>query len=96
MGQSIDTRVTITDIDLRRNEVTYRQHPQYPDDTVTSELRPKAAKALRGAEVGDEIVIVLDYDAILYPIIKARRITGTLEGRIEAIEAALKLMGGTL
>ena len=93
MGQSIDLRVTITAIDIRRAVMTYCPYPEYPDETIDIGLTRKAAKALRGAQAGDAIVIVVDYDAGPYIVIQARRITGTLEGRIEAIESALTAAG---
>ena len=93
MGHSIDLRVTITEIDTHRGVVTYFEHAEYPDETITIGLSMKAAKALRGEQAGDTAIIVVDYDAGPYKVIQARRITGTLEGRIEAIEAALNREG---
>ncbi len=100
MGQSIETRVRVVAIrdGFGYPVLEYVQHEEYPDDTEISSLTPKAAKALKGAQPGDIVEVVWDYNIEggrygVYPIVKARRITGTLEARVEALEAALRAAG---
>jgi len=96
MGQSIETVVRVVTIEKDywgRHQLTYVQHEEYPNDEATSELAKKAAKALKGVQPGDRVEVVWDYDMAMYPIVKARRLTGTLEARVEALEAALKAAG---
>lgn len=96
MGCSSETVVRVVSIEKDYRgvpELTYVQHEEYPNDTVTSVLLKKAAKALKGAMPGDRVEVVWDYDMPYYPIVEARRITGTLQARVEALEAALKAAG---
>lgn len=101
MGQSVETRVRVVSLTRRNHgtpELVYVQHEQYPDHLSDSYLTPKAYKALKGAQPGDFVDVVWDYDIEggkygAYPIVKAKRITGTLESRVEALEAALRAAG---
>lgn len=97
MGQSIETRVRVVAFQdvFKTADLEYVRHEEYPDDTEVSSLTPKAAKALKGAQPGDIVEVVWDYDIEggrygVYPIVKARRITGTTEARVEALEAEVK------
>lgn len=100
MGRSVETRVRVVSLTEthRAPELVYVRHEEYPDDLSDSYLTPKAYKALKGVEPGDIVEVVWDYDIEtgkygVYPIVKARRITGSLEARVEALEAALKAAG---
>ena len=96
MGCSSETIVRVVEVrkDYRNNsELVYVPHEAYPNDTETSGLTKKAAKALEGVQPGDRVEVVWNYDDDFYPIVKARKITGTLEARVEALEAALKAAG---
>ena len=94
MGQSSETRVRVVAIHegFGYPELEYVRHEEYPDDTESSALLKKAAKALKGVEPGDIVEVVWDYDIErpVYPIVQARRITGTTEARVEELEAEVK------
>lgn len=88
MGTSHETVVVFEE--LERGHVTIAQ---YPDEPYSYPITSKAAKALKDAKKGDKIEVVWDYDSDSYPIIAARRITGTLEDRVARLEAALAAAG---
>ena len=94
MGQSIETRVRVVAFQdvFKTADLEYVRHEEYPDDTEVSSLTPKAAKALKGTQPGDIVEVVWDYDIErpVYPIVQARRITGTTEARVEELEAEVK------
>lgn len=99
MGQSIETVVRVValrnDGYMRHPELDFVQHEGFvdADDVESSALFKKAYKALKGVEPGDRVEVVWDFDHPVYPIVRARRLTGTLEARVSALERALKAAG---
>lgn len=101
MGRSAETRVRVVTLeaDYRGGaELGYVQHEEYPNEVEHSAVTPKAYKALKGAQPGDIVEVVWDFDIErpVYPIVKARRITDTTEARIEALEARVEALEAAL
>lgn len=102
VGKSIETRVRVIEFSktLYREaaELKFIRYAAYPNEEDSSYVTPKAAKALKGVQPGDVVEVVWDYDVEggrygVYPIVKARRITGSLELRVEAMEKTLRDAG---
>lgn len=86
MGQSIETQVEFVSLD--RHDVEYwmlHEGKRYEEHTQYSEITHKARKKIADAQPGDIIEVVWDYDADLYPIVEARRITGSPEETVRLL-----------
>jgi hypothetical protein len=98
VGNSIPHRAIFFEMD--RHEVLWVDAEDPAPTRVNaqwSDITHRAKKRLEGAEPGDEIEIVLNYDASSYPIVEAKRITGSAEEgvrllteRVAALEGILK------
>lgn len=95
MGLGTSVMLTVRVVEIQKEffgkALVYSQSDRYPNETQTDTLTPKAAKALKKAKPGDLVGIVINYSQS--NIIKAKRITGTLEYRVAALEAAMKAAG---
>lgn len=86
MEQSIETEVIFESLDDPGTELAYRYPYEEGEEPSYSKITYKAAKKLKGANLGDRIEVVWDYGSIRCPIVKAKRITGTPETRITELE----------
>lgn len=98
MGNSIPLRAIFIEMD--RHEVLWvdKDDPKPTRENAQwSDITHRAKKRLEECVEGDEIEIVLNYDASSYPIVEAKRVTGSagelvrlLTERVERLEAILK------
>lgn len=84
MGTSSETRVKFVSLD--RYDLTYVQDfdTPYPHEE-SSGITHKARKKLEGANHGDIIEVVWDYDTPMYDIVQARLITGSPEDQVRIL-----------
>lgn len=99
MGLSVEQEVVFGGLD--RHEVRWRQQYEGDEDWTWSDITAKAKKKIQGANVGDIIEVVFDYNASSYPIVQARLITGSADEKIRALEERVlaleaKLAGRTV
>lgn len=94
MGYSVPLEIVFGEV--RRHELKWRQTYDEPNDWAWSEITAKARKKLADAKEGDLIEVVFNYDDSIYPVVEARRITGSpeeavklLSARVEALETIL-------
>ncbi len=85
MGYSVPLEIIFGG--LERAELKWRQTYDDPDDWAWGPITHKARKKLKDAEVGDVIEVVFNYDDSLYPIVEARRITGSAEELVKVLSA---------
>lgn len=98
MGKSIETNVKFVSLD--RYVLTYIRDfdTPYPSED-DSEIDHRARKKIADCSEGDIVEVVWDYDSDSYPIVAARKVTGSAEelvrlltervARLEAILAGL-------
>lgn len=96
MGKSIETNVKFVSLD--RHSLTYIRDIDTPHPTEDySDIDHRARKKIADCAEGDIIEVVWDYNADSYPIVEARRVTGSAEEgvrllteRVAALEGILK------
>ena len=99
MGSSGLRPVTFLERDRYQIKFFEHENGESEDDAGWTDITHKALKKLEAAESGDIIEIDISYDARGYPIVDARRVTGSAEelvrllservARLEAIVAGL-------